>query len=161
MMSKLTSPDFIPALCAHEAAHLVYYEMMGPIRYELLPPRLEYDPVRHRFIGHYAAIKLAEEPLCEPHKWRECITMMARAHVAGGVVGRKLFPACSGGDEADKQNFRKLCVDLTDHFGGISIDVELCWQRAQDAVKRQLEDDPHIMEMILQRAAELRPSFGF
>jgi hypothetical protein len=67
--------------------------------------------------------------------------MRARAHVTGGVVGRKLFPASSGGDEGDEQDFRKLCVDLSNHFGGISIDVELCWQRAQDAVKRQLEDD--------------------
>src|SRR5277367_980958 len=86
MMSKLTSPDFIPALCAHEAAHLIYYEMMGPIRYELLPPRLENDLKRQGFTGHYTAIKLAKNPLCEPHKWQEYITMMARAHVAGGVV---------------------------------------------------------------------------
>lgn len=161
MMSKLTSPDFIPALCAHEAAHLVYYEMMGPIRYELLPPRLEYDPETRGFTGHYAAIKLAENPLCEPHKWQQYITMMARAHVAGGVVGRKLFPASSGGDEGDKQNFRKLCADLTHHLGGISIDVEQCWKWAQDSVKRQLEDDPRLMEIIRQRGAELQSSFGF
>jgi hypothetical protein len=161
MMSKLTSPDFIPALCAHEAAHLIYYEMMGPIRYKLLPPRLEYDSVGQRFFGHYAAIQLAEEPLCEPHKWQEYVQMMARVHVAGGVVGRKLFPASSGGDEVDKQNFKKLCADLTHHFGGISIDVEQCWRWAQESVKKQLEDDPHIMEMIQRRAAELRYSFGF
>ena len=143
MMSKLTSPDFIPALCAHEAAHLIY------------------DSVGQRFFGHYAAIQLAEEPLCEPHKWQEYVQMMARVHVAGGVVGRKLFPASSGGDEVDKQNFKKLCADLTHHFGGISIDVEQCWRWAQESVKKQLEDDPHIMEMIQRRAAELRYSFGF
>jgi hypothetical protein len=95
MMSKLTSPDFIPALCAHEAAHLVYYEMMGPIRYELLRPRLEYDPVRQRFTGHYAAIKLAENPLCDPHKWQEYITMMAALTLRAGssVVSSSLPPA--------------------------------------------------------------------
>jgi hypothetical protein len=161
MMGKLTAPGFIAALCAHEGAHLVYYEMMGPIRYESLPPRLEYSPEKQAFTGHFAAIKLAEEPLCEPHKWQEYVTMMAHAHAAGGVVARKLLPTCSGGDEVDKENFSKLCTDLINHFGGISIDVELCWKRAQDAVKRQLEDDPHIMEMIQQRALELRPLFGF
>jgi hypothetical protein len=39
--------------------------------------------------------------------------------------------------------------------------VEQCWRWAQESVKKQLEDDPHIMEMIQRRAAELRYSFGF
>ena len=56
----------IAALC--EAAHLVYYEMIGPIRYESLPPRLEYRPEKQTFTGHFAAIKVAENPLCEPDK---------------------------------------------------------------------------------------------
>jgi hypothetical protein len=161
MMRKLTAPGFIAALCAHEAAHLVYYEMMGPIQYVALPPRLEYNPERQRFTGHFAAIQLVEEPLCEPDQWREYIVMMANAHAAGGVVARKLYPASSGGDEIDKENFRTLCADLTRHFGGISIDVEFCWRRAQDTVKKQLEEDPNIMKMIQQRAMELRPLFGF
>ena len=160
MMRKLTAPGFISALCAHEAAHLVYHEMMGPIRYETLPPRLQYSLEKQEFRGYFAAIKLVENPVCEHSKWREYVTMMANAHAAGGVVGRKLFPASSGGDEGDKENFRKLCAELTNHFGGISIDVELCWKRARDTVKRQLEDDPQIMDLIQQRAAELRPSFG-
>jgi len=160
MMRKLTVPGFIAALCAHEAAHLIYYEMMGSVRYELLPPRLEYSPDKQAFTGHFAAIKLIEVPPCEADKWREWITMKANAEAAGGVVGRKLFPASSGGDEGDKEKFRKLCADLTNHFGGISIDVELCWKRAQNTVKRQLEDDPQIMIMIQQRAVELRSSFG-
>jgi hypothetical protein len=67
----------------------------------------------------------------------------------------------AGVDEGDKENFRKLCADLTNHFRGISIDFELCWKRAQETVERQLEDNPQIMEMIQQRAVELRTSFGF
>jgi hypothetical protein len=91
MLCTLNTPGFIEALCAHEAAHLVYYEMMGPIRYELLPPRLEYDAQRQRFIGHFAAIMLAEEPLCEAQRWQEYITKMSHAQAAAGVFGRYFF----------------------------------------------------------------------
>jgi hypothetical protein len=161
MMRNLSAPGFIDALCAHEAAHLVYYEMMGPVRYESLTPRLEYNPEKQTFTGHYAAIMLTEEPLCEPHRLHEYVTMMANVQVAGGVVARKLLPNSSGGDEGDKVKFMRICAELTAHFGGITIDVELVWKQAQDRVKRQLEDDPHIMATILQRAIDLRPSFGF
>jgi hypothetical protein len=160
ILRTLNTPGFIEALCAHEAAHLVYYEMMGPIRYALLPPRLEYDPQRQRFIGHFAAIMLAEEPLCDAQRWQEYITKMSHAQAAGGVVGRNLFPASSGGDEGDKEKFGRICAELTSRLGGIRIDVEVVWKLAQDTVQKQLEDDPQIMEMIRQRAVELRSLFG-
>jgi hypothetical protein len=85
---------------------------------------------------------------------------MAHAQAAGGVVGRNLFPASSGGDEGDKEKFRRICAELTSRLGGIRIDVELVWKLAQDTVQKQLEDDPQIMEMIRQRADELRSLFG-
>jgi hypothetical protein len=156
MLRTLNTSGFIEALCAHEAAHLVYYEMMGSIRYELLPARLEYDTERRRFIGYFAAIRLAEEPVCEAQKWQEYVTMLSRAQAAGGVVGRKLFPASSGGDEGDKGKFQRICADLIRHFGGIKIDVELAWTLAQDTVEQQLNDKPQILEKIQQRAAEIR-----
>jgi hypothetical protein len=161
MVRTLNTPGFVDALCAHEAAHLVYYEMMGPIQYKLLPPRLEYDPGRGCFIGHFAAVQLSEEPACEPQRWREYVTMLSRAQVAGGVVGRKLFPSSSGGDEGDKEKFRRICTELVRHFGGIKIEFELVWKLAQDAVQRQLEHDPQILKMIQQRAVELRSAFRF
>ncbi|WP_158790586.1 hypothetical protein [Granulicella sp. L60] len=158
MTRKLNEPDFMEALFAHEAAHLVYYEVMGPIRYTVSPPRIFYSPERQAFDGHFAAIQLEEEPLCEPHHWQEYVTNMARAAVAGGIVGRKLFPSSNGGDEEDKAIFLRLCVALTNHFGGISIDAERVWSLAQDEVTKQLEDDPKVMELIQQRALELRSS---
>jgi hypothetical protein len=160
MTRKLIEPGFMEALFAHEAAHLVYYEMIGPIRYTVLPPRMFYSPERQAFDGHFAAIQLAEEPLCEPHCWQEYVTRMAHAAVAGGVVGHKLFSGSSGGDEEDKAIFGRLCADLMNHFAGISIDTERVWNLAQDTVTRQLEDDPKIMETIQQRALELRSSLG-
>jgi hypothetical protein len=160
MMCQLNAPGFIPALCAHEAAHLIYYEMMGPIRYEPLPPRLEYDAKKGDYVGHLAAVRLIEIPNCEPGKWREWLTMMAYADVAGGVVGRRLFPTSSGGDDGDKQIFMGRCAELVSHFGGISIDAEMVWTRARKAVERQLEEHPQIMELIQQRAIELRPLLG-
>ena len=160
MLRTLSTPGFIDALCAHEAAHVVYYEMMGAIRYELLPPRLEYDSQNRRFIGHFAAIQLAEEPLCEPQKWQGYVTLLSRAQAAGGVVGRRLFPASSGGDEGDREKFRRICAELISHFGGIRIDVESVWRQAQETVEKQLENDPQIMQKIHQRAAELRSSFS-
>lgn len=160
MMCQLNASGFIPALCAHEAAHLIYYEMMGKIRYEPLPPRLEYDERKGDFVGHLAAVRLIEIPNCEPGKWREWLTMIAYADVAGGVVGRKLSPQSGGGDDGDKEIFKRKCAELVSHFGGISIDIEAVWTRAQKAVEKQLEEHPQIMELILNRAAELQPLFG-
>ena len=110
MMCQLNASGFILALCAHEAAHLIYYEMMGKIRYEPLPPRLEYDERKGDFVGHLAAVRLIEIPNCEPGKWREWLTMIAYADVAGGVVGRKLSPQSGGGDDGDKEIFKRKCA---------------------------------------------------
>jgi hypothetical protein len=60
MLGKLKDPAFVRALCAHEAAHVVYFEMMGPIQYRALRSRLEFNEQRNRYQGHFAAIDLIE-----------------------------------------------------------------------------------------------------
>jgi hypothetical protein len=159
MMRQLNDPGYVPALCAHEAAHLIFYEMMGTIRYVPVPPKITYDANNGEFIGHLAAIQLAEEPLCEPHKWQEYVTMMSHTQVAGGVVARKLLPGCYGGDKADKEKLRRICTEIAAHFG-VPINAEMVWTRAQKEVERRLQEEPLIMELIQQRAIELRPLLG-
>lgn len=160
MLGKLKNLDFVRTLCAHEAAHVVFFEMMGRIRYRPLRSRLEFNPHWNRFEGHFAAIELIEVPACEPTEWQKWVTMWADANVAGGVVARKLNPNSTGGDEGDKEKFRRECAELIQHFGGITIDVEVCWRTAQRRVEQQLVDNPILLEKILQRADELRPQLG-
>jgi hypothetical protein len=160
MMHQLNDPGYITALCAHEAAHLIFYEMMSTIRYVLVPPKIMYDAQIGMFIGHLAAIELAEEPICEPHRLQEYVTMISHAQVAGRVVARKLLPDCYGGDKGDKEKFERICAELSTHFWGFPIDAEAVWTRAQNEVERRLEKESWIMESIQQRAIELRPLFG-
>ena len=43
MMCQLNASGFIPSLCAHEAAHLIYYKMMGATQFKPLHPRITCD----------------------------------------------------------------------------------------------------------------------
>jgi hypothetical protein len=45
MMAQLSSPGFMPVLCAHEAAHLVYFGFAGVTNYKAFPARITYDPL--------------------------------------------------------------------------------------------------------------------
>ena len=160
MMNLYEQPGFIAALCAHEAAHLIFYERMGKISFEIVRPKIHHNDAMNRFEGYMAAVK-PQLPDCEPAKWREWVTAKALGCVAGGVVGRRLFPHADGGDVEDKRLFIQECADLVRHCGGISINAEEVWAWAQAEVSRQLDADPKLMEVIQKRAEELKALFGF
>jgi hypothetical protein len=160
MMRLYSTPGFIAALCAHEAAHLIFFERMGTIPFQIVRPKIQYNASMNRFEGHMAAVT-PQLPDCEPAKWREWVAAKALGSVAGGVVGRRLFPETDGGDVEDKRLFIQECADLTRHFGGISINAEHVWAAAQVEVSRQLDEDPKVMVLIQKRAEALRPLFGF
>jgi hypothetical protein len=160
MMNLYNEPGFIAALCAHEAAHLIFYERMGRIPFEIVRPKIYHNDAMNRFEGYMAAVK-PQLPDCEPATWREWVTAKALGCVAGGVVGRRLFPHADGGDVEDKRLFIQECADLVRHFGGISINAGEVWAWAQAEVSQQLDTDPKLMELIQKRAEELKALFGF
>lgn len=160
MMKLYNQPGFITALCAHEAAHLIFYERMGSIPFETVRPKIHYNDSMSRFEGYMAGIK-PQLPDCEPRKWREWVSAKALGCAAGGVVARRLFPHADGGDFEDKRLFIQECADLVRHSGGISINAEEVWAWAQQEVSRQLDLDPKLMELIQKRAEELKALFGF
>jgi len=86
---------------------------------------------------------------------------MTQAKVAGGVVGRKLFPSSDGGDVGDKRECERFCADLRRQYPNLQIDVEERWREARAAVEGQIETNPLILEIIQQKAVELREAFGF
>jgi hypothetical protein len=49
MMAQLSKPGFIPVLCAHEAAHLIYFAAMGMTEYDPHPACIRYDPDRRLY----------------------------------------------------------------------------------------------------------------
>jgi hypothetical protein len=87
-------------------------------------------------------------------------TKMTHAKVAGGVVGRKLFPSSDGGDQGDKREFEKFCADLKLQYPNLQIDIEERWRQARAEVEEQVENDPIILEIIQKKAIELRKAFG-
>ena len=163
MFEKLNAPGFIEALCAHEAAHVVYYELIAPIVYEPLKPELRYDSQARRYQGHFAALNITVYPMFlggDVQDFVTWFTKMTQAKVAGGVVGRKLFPSSDGGDRGDKREFEKFCADLQAQYPNLQTDIEERWRQARAAVEEQIENNPIILEIIQQKAIELRKAFG-
>ena len=160
MMNLYKQSGFIAALCAHEAAHLTFYERIGRVPFEIVRPKIHYNDSLSRFEGLMAGVK-PQLPDCEPGKWQEWVLATALGFAAGGVVGRRLFPNADGGDSEDKRLFIQLCADLVKRFGGISINAEEAWAWAQHEVSRQLDSNPKLMELIQKRAEELKALFGF
>jgi hypothetical protein len=158
MMATLTAPGFIPVLCAHEAAHLIYFTRAGVKEYDAVPPTLKFDPAKDDYTGHLAAIKILDLPLWTPGKFDEWFSYIARAHAAPGVVARRLMPSSYGGDSDDRARFKKLCDEFSKD-PAVKIDFDWWWKHGQETAAKDLEH-PDAMKSILQVADELRTQFG-
>lgn len=159
MMAQLTAPGFIPVLCAHEAAHLIYFARLGTKKYDALPPTLRFDPAKDDYTGHLAAVKILDMPLWTPGKFDEWFSYVARAHAAPGVVARKLMPSTYGGDDDDRARFKKLCDEFNKQDPNTKIDFDWWWNHGQEMAIKDLEH-PEAMKSILQVAEDLRKQFG-
>jgi hypothetical protein len=158
MRAQLDAPGFIPVLCAHEAAHLIYFSQAGVTKYNPIPASIQYDPKLDDYFGNLAAVQPLDLPAWQPGKFWEWFDMVARAHVAGGVVARKLMPSTDGGDRDDRDRFKALCSQFnTDP--NVSIKFEDVWKQAQNVVTQDLEN-PVILEAIQQQALVLKLEFG-
>ncbi len=159
MMRQLNAPGCIPLLCAHEAAHVVYYRMMGATQFKPLHPRITCDAKTGKLIPILAAVEIIDKPPCHGESWQHWLRMDARGSVAGSVVARKLGATDTGGEEGDRLAFNNDCAQLVAHFGGISINTDLFWAWARQSVERDLEEFPDRMESIQILALELLPQF--
>lgn len=158
MVKQLSVPGFIPVLCAHEAAHAVYFTLAGMKEFDPLPAYITFDPTINDYTGHLAAIKLCDIPTWTEGKFNEWFYKIAKGHAAGGVVARKLMPSSDGGDSDDKERFKKLCDKLNED-PKVKIDFDHWWNLAQTDIATELEN-PQFMDTILREAANLRPQFG-
>jgi hypothetical protein len=158
MLAVLTAPGFIPVLCAHEAAHAIYFTAAGMKQFEPRPTRIYFDPTINDSAGDLAAIQLLDYPTWTPGKFDEWLFNTARGHAAGGVVARKLMPSSDGGDKDDKKRFKDLC-DGFNKDPKVKIDWERYWKAAQDAIAQDL-DNPEFIKAIQREAEALRPQFG-
>jgi len=158
-MSQLTQPGFIRLLCAHEAAHLVYFKAAGTTQYQPCPAYIKYDPEIDDYVGNLAALKILDLSPWQEGKFWEWFSIVAKAHAAGGVVARKLDPTTDGGDEDDKARFQALCQKLNQSTPGLSINADEMWNIAKQAVFEDLKN-PQRMKIIMDQAAELRTVLG-
>lgn len=159
MMAELMRPGFIPVLCAHEAAHTIYFNQLGITEFEPLPPRLRYSPEIDDYVGHLAAMQnKGEMRMWEEGKFWDWFIIVACAHAAGGVVARKLMPSSDGGDQDDKDRFKKLC-DKFNEDPKVKIDFDQWWEAGQKQVAEHLKA-PEAMKAIEQRAERIRPLLG-
>jgi hypothetical protein len=158
MMAQLTAPGFIPVLCAHEAAHVIYFALAGMKNFDPKPAAIYYDPTIDDYAGRLAAIQILDLPIWTPGKFGEWFLQIAQAHAAGGVVARKLMPTSDGGDTDDKDRFKGLCEKLNSD-PNVSINVEEQWRKAQDSVNLHLRN-PEWLPKIEEYALELRPQLG-
>ncbi|MGA3264930.1 MAG: hypothetical protein ABSC47_12910 [Terracidiphilus sp.] len=76
MMCQLNGPGFIPLLCAHEAAHVVYYRMMGATQFKPLTPRITCDAKTGKLIPHLAAVEIIDKPPCCGESWQHWLGWM-------------------------------------------------------------------------------------
>ena len=80
MMNQLTAPGFIPALCAHEAAHAFYFTLAGMKEFEPLPAHIKFDPAINDYTGHLAAIQVLDLPPWTQGNFHEWFYKIAKAH---------------------------------------------------------------------------------
>jgi len=158
MLAQLNAPGFAEVLCAHEAAHAYFFTVAGMKEYEAHPAFITYDPSTDDYVGNLAGIQVLDLPLYKPGQFANWFTAVACAHAAGGVVARKLMPSSDGGDEDDRDRFKKMC-DGFNKDPNVHIDFESSWKGAQKLVSEMIAN-PAVMADIKKIAADLRPQFG-
>jgi hypothetical protein len=159
MMAQLSKPGFIPVLCAHEAAHLIYFAAMGMTEYDPHPACIRYDPAIDDYTGDMAGVKLIEPSAWQEGKFWEWFSLFGRALAAGGVVARKLDPSTDGGDEDDRNRFKALCDLLNQSDPKLQLNFEELWKKARQLVSEEISN-PEKMMAIEAQALALRPEFG-
>ena len=160
VLAKLTAPGFMPVLCAHEAAHLVYFNIMGVEKFDIFPARIEFDPAIDGYKAHLPAIQARNIPDWAPGDFWNWFFKIARALAAGGVAARKLMPSSDGGDSDDKERFEIACAEYNkDPQMKTKIDSKEMWAEAQLQVAKDLEN-PKNMDALNREAAKLRLHFG-
>jgi hypothetical protein len=159
MMAEMSRPGFIRILCCHEAAHLFYFKMAGTQNYDPHRTCIRFDPMLNDYVGDMAGVKINDLGRWEPGKYWEWFTAVAKAHVAGGVIARKLDPSLTDvGDSDDKARFKTIC-DQLNLDPNVSINWEETWVKAQEMVRADLEH-PGIMQAIEQFSEEVRRELG-
>jgi len=158
MYAYLSAPGIAHVISCHEAAHLFYFTMGGMKSYDSFPAKLYYDPSIDDYGGTLASVQPCDlkRPTTEEeaNKW---IWTMLKAHAAGGVIARKLMPSLPDhGDQDDKARFMDLCKTIK-----TTADPEDLWKQAQDAVLKELAENPKAMAGLEKFAEEeLRPLLG-
>jgi hypothetical protein len=160
MSAQLRKPGFIRILCAHEAAHLFYFTLMGLTEYDPHPATIHFDPQKDDYFADMAGVKAIAPPVWQEGKFWEWFNIFGRALAAGGVVARKMDPTSDGGDEDDRNRFKALCDKLNEDNPKLLLNSEELWKRAQQLVLEDLAH-PQIMQAIEEQALVLRREFGF
>jgi hypothetical protein len=161
MYKQLSAPGFIPVLCAHEAAHALYFAVLGVKTFEPCSAKIWFEPAINDYKGSLATVQPVDVPLWTPGNFWDWLLKIACAYAAGGVVVREKMPASDGGDQDDKERFEALCETLNENDPNMHIDWEEWWERAQKAVAQMLDDDPERMTIIDNEAENFRPQLGF
>ena len=162
MYERLTAPGFAQVLCAHEAAHIIFFSIMAKreLPYNALRARLVYDPTITDYTGSLASVQLIEKPQYEGGNAWEWLYQVACGLCAGSIAARKLTPSSDGGDDGDRERFQEICHAVAANNPGVKIDVELLWERAQEAVSKILDEQPIVMEGIKAEAARIQEKLG-
>jgi hypothetical protein len=160
MMAQLLVPSFIPVLCAHEAAHMLYFGQLGVTEFEPLLPRLRYSAEKDDYVGHLAAMQPKSDTMrvWQPGHFSDWFIIVACAYAAGGVVARTLMPSSDGGDQDDKDRFKKLC-DEFNKDPNVKINFDEWWEVGQKNVAEHIKNQ-EFLAIIQQEASKLRPLLG-
>lgn len=162
MLHTLSAPGFIPVLCAHEAGHVIYFNLLGAKTFEPLPSKIWFNPAINDYEGILAAVQFLDKdmPMWTPGHFGEWFHQVACAFAAGGVIARKKRPSSDGGDKNDRDRFEDLCKKICAADSNVKMDAKELWSRAQLQVGADV-DNPQNMAEVDRIAAELQPQLGF
>ncbi len=157
MEAVLRNPRWVRVLCAHEAAHAIYFLRAGITALTFVGTRILYDAQRDLFSGHMASVQFSafDRDLLPRINISEWILATAKAHAAGGVVVLKLTDAPDTGDEEDYEEFAAFCDTICAKHPDTTIDPSGLWRLAQDAVGKDLQSPAFRIE-VWKKADEIR-----
>jgi hypothetical protein len=152
IQDKLSDPQFVKAICIHEAAHAVYWAQLG----RDTTPDYTVRVRRHPDAG--CVIEYAAVVLVNPAEQREWTALgVAKAHAAGGAVTEILVPGYDRGDSEDFNCFQKDILAVT--LATLD-DLEKVWETARQEIIAELQNPASDIQVnIDMRAIEFERGF--
>jgi hypothetical protein len=160
LVRLLSQWEMLELFGIHETGHELFYRKAGFATFRYTPSTVIYKPANTKqpFEGQIARIIPDDYTKPDHDDW---LLDLAKGYTAGGECSRWFTTTDYGGDTIDRQLWNEMCAecykDSTQTKGQVVAIAEDLWDKAQKAVRKELQESAALRAQVRSKAKEVIP----